>query len=196
MVPQRQPQLMQPRRRARPSRIVLACGVIAVLAAAAVSFAALALGSGTAVTVGSASSAKLGERVLVDARGRTLYALSPETTRHLLCTSGRCRRFWPPLTVRSRKARLKAGTGVQGRLEILRRRDGLLQVTLRGLPLYRFAHDHAAGEVNGEGIESFGGTWHAVSAAASPPPAPRTTPSAPTTTPSAPAPAPTPGYGY
>ena len=36
----------------------------------------------------------------------------------------------------------------------------MLQVTLNGLPLYRFAEDHASGEVNGQNFKSFGGTWH------------------------------------
>ena len=69
---------------------------------------------------------------------------------------------------------------------ILRRRNGLLQVTLRGMPLYRFSGDHAKGQANGEGIESFGGIWHAVAAAGTKSAAP---------TPSPPSPAPmTPGY--
>ena len=50
---------------------------------------------------------------------------------------------------------------MQGHLGILRRSNGTLQVTLRGLPLYRYSKDHAKGDANGEGIESFGGTWHA-----------------------------------
>ena len=135
--------------------------------AGAASFAAVTLAAGTAATVGSASNSSLNERVAVNAQGHTLYALSPETTRHLLCASNECLKAWPPVTVPSRKAKLKAGPGVQGHLGILRRSNGMLQVTLRGLPLYRFSHDHAKGEANGQGIESFGGTWHAVSAAVS-----------------------------
>jgi hypothetical protein len=41
----------------------------------------------------------------------------------------------------------------------LTRPDGRLQVTYRGLPLYRFSGDTEAGDVNGQG---FGGTWHAL----------------------------------
>ncbi len=179
MQPQAQ-QIPHTRRPRRPSGRAVALGIMAMLAIA-LPIAAVAMGSSTATTVASASSSKLGERVVINAQGRTLYALSPETTRHLLCTSGECLKFWPPLTVPSRRTKLSAGSGVQGRLGILRRRDGLLQVTLRGVPLYRFSHDHAKGEVNGQGVESFGGTWHAVSAATNPSPAAQTPPSTTTT---------------
>ena len=49
--------------------------------------AALALAAGGSSTITSTSNAKLGEQLVVDAQGRTLYALSPETTHHLLCKS-------------------------------------------------------------------------------------------------------------
>ncbi len=40
--------------------------------------------------------------------------------------------------------------------------DGGKQVTSKGLPLYTFVQDTAVGEAKGEGIASFGGTWHVV----------------------------------
>jgi predicted lipoprotein with Yx(FWY)xxD motif len=173
---------------------------MALLLAACASFAAVALAAGGAATVGSAANAGLGRRVAVNAQGRTLYALSPESAHHLLCTSAACLKAWPPLTVTSAKTKLRGGSGVHGRLGILRRSDGRLQVTLRGLPLYRFSGDHGKGEANGEGLQSFGGTWHAVPAAPGSS-APTATPTTPTTsTPETPATStPTttaPGYGY
>ncbi len=144
----------------------------AVLALAAGAALALAM---SASTVSSAPSSRLGERIVVSPQGRTLYALSPETTHHLLCKSSECLKFWPPLTVSSRKARLTDGSGVHGGLGVLRRSGGLLQVTLRGMPLYRFSGDHAKGQVNGQGLKSFGGTWHAVTAAADPAHSPSST---------------------
>ena len=149
---------------------------------------AFAAGS-AAPAVRSAANAKFEEQIVVDAHGRTLYALSPETSHHLLCKSGECLSAWPPLTVPSRKTKLKAGPGVHGQLGILRRGNGMLQVTLRGVPLYRFSGDSAKGAANGEGIKSFGGTWHVLAAASSVPPMPVTA----ETTPSSPPPM-TPGY--
>jgi predicted lipoprotein with Yx(FWY)xxD motif len=169
----------------------LAIGVTAVTLAFAASLAAMAFAVGAPVTVTSASNAKLDQAVTVDTAGQTLYVLSPETTHHLLCKSRECLKFWPPLTVRSAKTKLKAGPGVHGRLGILHRSNGTLQVTLGGLPLYRYAGDHAKGEANGQSLHSFGGTWHVLSAtSAASPAAPMTSTTAPATAPPAPAPAP------
>jgi predicted lipoprotein with Yx(FWY)xxD motif len=176
----RETQIRRAARRRRWSRLgrVLVAGAL-VLGAP---LAAVALGAG-ANTVTSTSNAALGERIVIDAQGRTLYALNPETTHHLLCKTSECLKFWPPLTVHSSRS-LKAGSGVRGHLGVLRRAAGVLQVTLGGHPLYRFADDHAKGQANGQGIHGFGGVWHVITAA-----------------PAAPAPAPAapkgmPGYGY
>jgi|HubBroStandDraft_3_1064219.scaffolds.fasta_scaffold58426_2 predicted lipoprotein with Yx(FWY)xxD motif len=192
-------QVAQSSRRRRPSSLAIGTAILTLALAA--SLAAMALAAGGSVTVSSASSSKLGKQVTVDAQGRTLYALSPETTHHLLCKSSECLRFWPPLTVHSSKTKLKSGPGVHGHLAILRRSNGALQVTLGGLPLYRYSGDHARGEANGQSIHSFGGTWHVLSATSSTNPATPTTPTPTTQTPTTPAPAPTtptpvPGYGY
>ncbi len=167
----------------------------AALTALTLAFAAsTALAAHLALTLSSASNAKLGEHVIVSSQGRTLYTLSPETSRHLLC-KGECLGFWPPLTVGSAKTKLKNGPGVQGRLGLLRRSNGSFQVTLRGMPLYRYSKDRAKGETNGQGIESFGGTWHAATASSS---ESATAPSMSATqpTPSTPTPAPAPPYQY
>jgi predicted lipoprotein with Yx(FWY)xxD motif len=173
------------RQRRRPSGLLVT--VVAATLVFAGSLAAMAFAAGGAVTVSSASNSTLGEQIVVDAHGRTLYALSPETTHHLLCKSSECLKFWPPLTVRSSKTKLLAGPSVHGHLAILRRSNGVLQVTLGGLPLYRYSGDQAKGAANGQGIHSFGGNWHVVNATGSTSPA---TPAKPTT------PSPTPEYGY
>ncbi len=159
----------------------LCCAAVLLLLAAGAAFAA------SAPTVRGAGNAKLGETVLVNAAGRTLYALEGESSHHLLCRSSSCAGLWPPLTVRSRAIRLTAGPGVRGALGLIKRPNGSLQVTLRGKPLYRYAGDSAAGQANGEGIRSFGGSWHAVTAA----PAAAPTPAAAPMTPEA-----SPPYGY
>jgi predicted lipoprotein with Yx(FWY)xxD motif len=173
------------RRRWRPSGLLVT--VVAATLVFVGSLAAMALAAGSAATVGSASNSTLSEQIIVDAQGRTLYALSPETTHHLLCKSSQCLKFWPPLTVHSSKTKLLAGPGVHGHLAILRRNNGVLQVTLGGLPLYRYSGDQTKGDANGQSIHSFGGTWHVLSATGSTSPA---TPAKPTT------PSPTPEYSY
>lgn len=173
-----------PRRR---SRARLTFGV--VIAIALVTVAASALGASSALTLGSASNSTLGKPVVVNPQGRTLYRLSPETSKHLLCKSKECLTNWPPVLVKSAKGKVKAGSGVKGKLGVFRRSNGTFQVTLNGLPLYRYAGDSGKDEANGEGIESFGGTWHAVRAASAPSATPPTT-TGTTTTQSAPPPEP------
>jgi len=63
--------------------------------------------------------------------------------------------------------------------------NGGLQVTDNGAPLHRFAGDPAPGEANGDGINSFGGVWHVVKAAAATDTVTTAAPSVTTTTGSA-----------
>jgi Secreted repeat of unknown function len=44
----------------------------------------------------------------------------------------------------------------------------VMQVSANGAPLYYFSGDSAAGQVNGQGIKSFGGIWYAVQASGTP----------------------------
>jgi predicted lipoprotein with Yx(FWY)xxD motif len=192
MIDRARQQIEQGRQRGGPTILKLAVAV-ATLAFWA-SLAAIALAA-PSMTLDSAFNSKLGEQVVVSSQGRTLYALSPETTGHLLCKSSACLKLWPPLTVSSSSTKLRDGSGVHGRLGILHRSNGTLQVTLGGLPLYRFSEDHASGQVSGQGLKSFGGTWHVIgastSAGSTAPPAPSTPPSMPSTPTST-----TPGYEY
>jgi predicted lipoprotein with Yx(FWY)xxD motif len=143
-------------------RIPFAAAAVLALTAVGIAFAA-----GSRPTLTSVHNAKLSKTIVVGATGQTVYALRPETSHHLLCTPKACFQFWPPVTVRAKSA-LKAGAGVKGRLGVLRRGNGQLQVTLGGLPLYRFLLDHGKkGSANGQGVQSFGGTWHVIAGTAS-----------------------------
>lgn len=104
------------------------------------------------------SSKKYGE-ILVDASGRTLYLLTADTASSLACTGG-CTGLWPPLYT---KGKPRAGKGLAEKELGTVKRGSSLQVTYDGHPLYLYAGDGSAGQVNGEGIESFGGTWYVLS---------------------------------
>jgi predicted lipoprotein with Yx(FWY)xxD motif len=104
--------------------------------------------------------------ILVTTSGLSLYLLTSEANGRFTCTSAACTTFWPPLTVPPGTTSVRGGPGVDGRLGVIKRPDGSLQVTDNGYPLYRYSGDHAAGETNGEGISSFGGTWYLVRASA------------------------------
>jgi predicted lipoprotein with Yx(FWY)xxD motif len=54
---------------------------------------------------------------------------------------GSCARLWPPLIVRRRAAVPRRIAGIPGRFGVIRRPDGRLQVTHRGLAVYTYAHE-------------------------------------------------------
>ncbi len=91
--------------------------------------------------------------VLVDARGRTLYLRTIDGSRKSTCY-GSCAAAWPPFVT---SATPRAGSGVkQALLGTAKRRDGTLQVTYAGHPLYFFGQDTKAGQISGQATV---GTW-------------------------------------
>jgi predicted lipoprotein with Yx(FWY)xxD motif len=102
-----------------------------------------------------------GRTLLTSTAGRTLYSLSAEKHGKFICTEASgCTAIWHPLTVASGvvpKGPVKLGT--------IKRPEGTIQVTYRGLPLYTFAGDKKRGQVNGEGLKDVG-TWHPATVAA------------------------------
>src|SRR5262245_25430210 len=100
-------------------------------------------------------------RVLVDARGRTLYQFKRDKHGKSACY-GACTAYWPPLLS---TAKPRSGKGVHASLlGLTKRTDGKRQVTYAGHPLYTFFGDTRATQTNGEGLTDFGGAWNVVSA--------------------------------
>jgi predicted lipoprotein with Yx(FWY)xxD motif len=100
-------------------------------------------------------------KVLVAANRRTLYLFTADKGKKSACY-GQCASYWPPLI----GAKPTAGTGLKASLVgTTKRKDGKQQVTYGGHPLYLFAQDQKAGNVNGQAFVHFGGSWWVVSAA-------------------------------
>jgi predicted lipoprotein with Yx(FWY)xxD motif len=136
-----------------PMRVLaLLCGV--ALALGAYGFGAAGASTATKVKIGTAKVPGVGT-VLVDAQGHTLYTLTNNGAA-VACT-GTCAAAWPPLTVAA-GAKVKGAKGTKA----LSVASDTHQVTSKGLPLYRFSGDTQAKQANGEGLNSFGGTWHVV----------------------------------
>jgi predicted lipoprotein with Yx(FWY)xxD motif len=110
--------------------------------------------SSTAI-VETSHSSKLGD-ILTDAKGMTLYTLT-SAGKPVACT-GPCATVWPPLLLPA-GVTTPSATGVSGVATVSM--NGGPQVTHNGDPLYRFSGDAAPGNTHGEGINSFGGIWHA-----------------------------------
>jgi predicted lipoprotein with Yx(FWY)xxD motif len=138
------------------TRAVVAVALICAAAAAIV--AAGRASGGAQVQVAKTS---LG-RILVDAKGRTLYLFAADKTGKSTCY-GSCATYWPPATTKSTHV---TATGVNASLlGTTKRKDGTLQITVNGHPLYRYAGDSKAGQTSGEGVNASGGLWWAVSPA-------------------------------
>jgi predicted lipoprotein with Yx(FWY)xxD motif len=109
-------------------------------------------------------------RVLVTGSGMSLYTFSGDglpfsaTGLQLNCTALNkaangtpCTVAWPPLLA---TGRLVARGGVHQKGLGSVTRNGVTQVTYFGKPVYGFINDTAAGQINGEDIAAFSGTWY------------------------------------
>lgn len=119
--------------------------------AASVAPGSSSVAAGPEVT--SVSNASLGDYLAGD-KGLTLYVLTADTAGTSTCT-GTCAATWPPFIVGAGETPT-AGAGVTGALGTITRADGTTQVTYMGAPLYYYAGDTKAGDVNGQGLK---GVW-------------------------------------
>jgi predicted lipoprotein with Yx(FWY)xxD motif len=111
--------------------------------------------SGSSVAALSTATSSLGT-IVVDGTGMTVYVFDNDTANSGKSTcEGNCSATWPAVTTTG----VPTEQGVTGKLGTITLPDGAKQVTLDGLPLYRYAPDSAAGDVNGQGV---GGIWWVV----------------------------------
>jgi len=122
--------------------------MVGATAAAPASSAAAA--GGTAVAL---ADTKLG-KILVDAKGMTLYMFTADSAGKSAC-SGDCVGNWPPL-LSDAAPTLGAGLDAED-FTTITRDDGGKQLAFYGMPLYLFAGDKAAGDTNGQGV---GTKWY------------------------------------
>jgi predicted lipoprotein with Yx(FWY)xxD motif len=139
--------------------LALAVAAAGVATAAAVTHQSVASSSATAGKI-TLHKTKIGN-VLATSSGRTLYLFMKDKNGKSACY-GQCASFWPPLM---KKGKVSAAAGVKPNLlGATKRKNGKLQVTYKGHPLYLFSLDHGAGQVAGQRQNFFGGIWYALSA--------------------------------
>ena len=141
-------------------KLLTAFAASAVVASTAAAFAHAggAATSGARVAIGKSP---LG-RILVDSKGITLYDFVKDKGTTSVCY-GACAALWPPLISNGKPL---AGPGVRASLlGTTKRKDGKLEVTYNGHPLYYFVTDHKPGQTTGQGVNQFGGPWWVISAA-------------------------------
>jgi predicted lipoprotein with Yx(FWY)xxD motif len=129
--------------------------------AAAVSLAALLATAATALAgaekVVTQKSTAYGT-YLSDDDGHAVYLFTADSKGKTTC-EGVCAKAWPPMMTSGAPL---AGPGVRAGLLGTIPRDGGMQVTYAGMPLYYFSGDKGAGSVAGQGINHFGGEWYLV----------------------------------
>jgi predicted lipoprotein with Yx(FWY)xxD motif len=112
---------------------------------------------------GSAAVMSLGHTndgmVLVDSNGMTVYDFHKDKGTTSSCY-GACEQAWPPVTTEGEPT---AGNGASAsKLGTTERKDGTMQVTYAGHPLYTFVEDKKPGEANGNDTSAFGAQWYAL----------------------------------
>ena len=122
------------------------------------SSATVTTASGSATTIRVQGSG-LG-KILVDAHGRSLYLFKADSPGVSAC-DGACAAAWPPLLAHG-NPRVAGGANVS-LLSTIERSSGARQLAYNGHPLYLYAGDQKAGDVNGQGVTAFGAPWYALS---------------------------------
>lgn len=98
-------------------------------------------------------------KAIVDSEGMTMYDFHKDKGTTSSCY-GACAEAWPPLLTSGKP---KATGGAESSLlGTTKRKDGTVQVTYAGHPLYGFVEDRKPGETNGNDVDGFGAQWYAL----------------------------------
>jgi predicted lipoprotein with Yx(FWY)xxD motif len=114
--------------------------------------------TGEAANISLASVGDLG-KVLVEGKGMTVYDFHKDKGGTPTCY-GACEAAWPPVV--SAGAPQPGNGASASMLGTVERKDGTMQVTYAGHPLYTFVEDKKPGEANGNDVTAFGGEWYAL----------------------------------
>jgi predicted lipoprotein with Yx(FWY)xxD motif len=151
-------------------RVVVVALIVSVIPAAAASAQSLQNSAGT--TVKTAFSQKLKTKILVTAKGLTLYYWTQDLGKKSSCVNDptyHCSKWWPPLLTTG--APVAAAGAKQSLLGTTKRADGTTQVTYAGHPIYRWRGvgsplpDKKPGDLYGQGFIS---QWWVLSPAGKP----------------------------
>ena len=110
----------------------------------------LAFGAFEAVAA-TAEPAMMGDtakgKILVDAKGMTLYSFEKDTAKKSNCND-KCAVEWPPLAA-------AADSKASGDWTVVKRADASKMWAFKGHPLYTFVDDKKAGDVTGDNKDGF-----------------------------------------
>jgi predicted lipoprotein with Yx(FWY)xxD motif len=131
--------------------ILLLVVAVATATAVVLALSSPAPAAGTKITIRGSDFG----RIVWGPKRQAVYAFERDRRGESRCY-GECARLWPPVYTSGRPV---AGPGIRrALLGTTRRRDGRLQVTYRGRPLYYYAHE-GPGEVKCHNVFLNGGLW-------------------------------------
>jgi predicted lipoprotein with Yx(FWY)xxD motif len=110
------------------------------------------------VTVRLVRNTKLGEQILVNPAGKTLYLYVPDGSSTTSTVPAAIKANWPPTTAPAGTIGVGAGVSL-AKVAVHKQSDGVRQVAYNGHLLYTFIGDTKPGDVTGQGL---GGVWYAV----------------------------------
>jgi predicted lipoprotein with Yx(FWY)xxD motif len=96
-------------------------------------------------------------KILVDAKGRTLYLFEADKPNMSNC-SGPCLSLWPAFTSQGKPQ--AHGGALAAKIGTISTSNGKQQVTYGGHPLYYYAADQKPGDTTGQGLKQFGAAWY------------------------------------
>lgn len=141
-------------------RCVVAGGVVAslgLLLAACGSTSTSAKTSTSSATVATSTSSY--GTIVTSGSGVTFYVFSADSHDRSACTSS-CAAAWHPVIAAHPTV---GGAAKQSLVSTFVRPGGEHQVAYDGHPLYTFVDDSGPHVISGQGINSFGGSWHVIS---------------------------------
>lgn len=134
-----------------PAAPAAATEAVQTTPSAATATTAKAAPTGKAITTGRSQFGT----ILFDTRKQAIYIFENDAKNKSNCY-GQCAKDWPPVYTKG-KPRARGGVK-QSLLGTTKRRDGRLQVTYRGQPLYYYV-DEGPGEVKCHNVFLNGGLW-------------------------------------
>lgn len=96
--------------------------------------------------------------ILYDLSGHTLYTFSKDRGGTSSCY-GACAKAWPPALTEGKPR--ADGEAIAAKVGTTKRKDGTVQLTYAGHPVYIYSRDRSA-VTNGNGAHAFGGVWYAM----------------------------------
>lgn len=98
---------------------------------------------------------------IADGGARALYMFTADEPGTSNCYDA-CARMWPPFISPAGTPRAGAAEVKPELIGTIQRRDGSVQVTYGGHPLYFYQRDQGPGEARGQDVHDSGGEWYLV----------------------------------